>query len=68
MEFSPTDAYNEVPNTKAGDGMGLSTQVEISDHGSRRMPNDAGMHPVNEEDDDESGRTGPAGTIGGDAA
>ena len=24
--------------------------------------------PINEEEDDESGRTGPAGTIGGDAA
>ena len=26
------------------------------------------MVAINEEDDDESGRTGPAGTIGGDAA
>ena len=48
--------------------MGLSTHVEISDHGSRRMINDAGVMPINEEDDDESGRSGgPAGTIGGDA-
>lgn len=45
------------------DGMGLSTQVEISDRGSRRN-----VHHHNEERisevEDESGRTSPPGTIG----
>ena len=42
--------------------MGLSTQVEISDRGSRRHPH----HPNEriDEVDDESQRTSPKGTIG----
>lgn len=60
------DGYNvEMPPRQQQEG--LSTQVEISDRGSRRngrAPGPDGMNPVPEIDDDESGRTGPAGTIG----
>ena len=70
--FGPTsdlegEAYNVDIPTRMPDAMGLSTQVEISDRGSRR----ADMRHANDdemieevEQDDESGRTGPAGTIG----
>ena len=46
-----------------GDGMGLSTQVETSDRGSRRNAKARNQERI-EEVDDESGRTSPQGTIG----
>jgi hypothetical protein len=45
------------------DGMGLSTQVEISDRGSRRHAHHHNEERIDEVDD-ESGRTSPPGTIG----
>ena len=47
------------------DGMGLSTQVEISDGGSRRHTQHRNEERIDEVDDEgESGRTSPPGTIG----
>jgi hypothetical protein len=46
-----------------GDGMGLSTMVEISDRGSRRHAHHHNEERIDEVED-ESGRTSPPGTIG----
>jgi hypothetical protein len=46
------------------DGAGLSTQVEVSDKGSRRVGYNQNQEMIEEVEDDESGRTGPPGTIG----
>lgn len=68
--FGPTsdlegEAYNVDIPTRMPDAMGLSTQVEISDRGSRRARHANDDEMIEEvEQDDESGRTGPAGTIG----
>ena len=45
---------------------GLSTHVEMSDHGSRRHDRARGVEEIGEvlEDDEGSKNTGPAGTIG----
>lgn len=48
-----------------GDGMGLSTQVEISDRGSRRHAHHHNEERIDEVEN-ESGRTSPQGTIGED--
>lgn len=60
-------AEREAPKARGGndgDVMGLSTQVEISDRGSRRNAARREDEMIEEVDDDESGRTGPPGTIG----
>jgi hypothetical protein len=69
--FGPTSdldyQYNvEQPHRGQTDVMGLSTQVEISERGSRRNARQANDEEMIREEieDDESGRTGLAGTIG----
>ena len=44
--------------------MGLSTHVEISDKGSRRLRNHRNEERIDEVEEEGSGRTSPPGTIG----
>ena len=63
---SADDGFNfEQPNRPQQEG--ISTHADISDGGSRhagRVFGDADVIPEDVEQDDESARTGPAGTIG----
>ena len=65
-DFDNTDHMPQVRRYQYGeiDGAGLSTQVEVSDKGSRRMGYHHNNEMIEEVEDDESGRTGPPGTIG----
>lgn len=65
-DFDGTDNVPQVRRYQMGeiDGAGLSTQVEVSDKGSRRMGYQHNNEMIEEVEDDESGRTGPPGTIG----
>ena len=62
----PVNAENQIRMQNRGDmgdGMGLSTMVEISDRGSRRHAHHHNEERIDEVED-ESGRTSPPGTIG----
>jgi hypothetical protein len=65
-DFDGADHMPPVRRYQGGevDGAGLSTQVEVSDKGSRRMGYHHNNEMIEEVEDDESGRTGPPGTIG----
>ena len=67
-DFDYVEQLPRIVNRQGGeqvDGAGLSTQVEVSDHGSRgRQAVAQNAEMIEEVEDDESGRTGPPGTIG----
>jgi len=63
LDYAVDQPVRQQNRGEFGDGMGLSTQVEISDRGSRRHAHQHNEERIDEVEN-ESGRTSPQGSIG----